>query len=258
MRGQETILVVNDDGPGSPGLRALLRHVRDLGQVLAIIPEEGVGGRGKSITLFKPIRAREAGEGFYIISGTPADAVIIALELLKPLKPALLISGINIGPNIGLEDFFHSGTLGAAIQAVLHQIPAIAISYAIGEGLPRPGEGQMRADLDTAARLAMRIASAVLAHGMPEGIDVLSINVPVGADMHKITITEPLRSPFWAASRSGDSLIIRPWPEKMPSGPEGTDIWAILNGFISITPIGLSLRHDISSLETFLKKAGIF
>ena len=252
----ETIIaVVNDDGPASPGLRALLEEVGRLGKVLAVVPERGEGGRGKSITLFKPIRAMEMGESFYVVSGTPADAFLIALELLRPERPDLLVSGINMGPNIGLEDLFHSGTLGAAIQAVLHGIPAIAISYAIGEGLPRPSEGQMAIDLKTAGQIAVRLASAVLTYGMPEGVDMISVNVPVGADIHRIAITEPLKKPFWSASRAEESFFITPWPKKRPSGPVGSDVWAILNGYVSITPISLSLEHDISSLRSFLERA---
>ena len=253
----QKIIVVNDDGPRSPGLRALVEALREVGRVLAFAPEEAIGGRGKSITIFKPISARKLDEDFYVVSGTPADAFLISLELLKPELPALLASGINMGPNIGIEDLFHSGTLGAAIQASLHGIPAIAVSYAIGEGLPKPSKRQMEADLRLAAELAAQLAKAILRHGMPQGVDIISVNVPVGADESRIAITEPMREPFWAASRGEGAFSIRPWPDRKPSGPAGTDVWAILRGYISISPISIRLDHDHTSLMALLKAAGL-
>jgi len=253
----EKIIVVNDDGPRSPGLKALIEGLRTVGPVLAVVPEEGVGGRGKSITLFKPVKARKLEEGLYLVSGTPADAFLISLELLKPDKPAILASGINMGPNIGLDDIFHSGTLGAAIQAALYGVPAIAISYAIGEGLPRPSRKQMEADLKLAAEVAARLARSIMEGGMPENVDIISVNVPVEADLGKLVITEPLRRPFWAASGDGTTFSIRPWPGGRPSGPVGSDIWAILEGYISISPISIKFGHATAPLRGLLKRAGL-
>ena len=251
------LVITNDDGPNSPGLRALIEGLRDLGELLVIVPEEALGGRGKAISLPRPIKVREAGDGFYTISGTPADAVLIALELSKPEPIDLVVSGINLGPNVGLEDFFHSGTVGAAIQASLKGIPALAISYAMGEGFPRPTEEQMEADLRIAAELASRLAKAILDLGMPEGTDIISVNVPIGADPSRIAITELLAIPFWEAVGGEGDFVVRPWPGRKPSGPRGTDMWALLNGYISITPIKLGLRYEKASLRAFLEEAGL-
>ncbi len=251
------MVVVNDDGPGSPGLRELLKALRSVGPVLAVLPEEPIGGRGKSITLFEPVVLREEGPDFYVISGTPADAFLIALELLGGEEPSLAVSGINMGPNVGIEDFFHSGTLGVAIQAAIHGIPAIAFSYAIGEGFPKPTREQMEADLRLAAELAAELARAVLKEGMPEGVDIISVNVPVGADRSRVLLTELYRPPYWRAVREGGAFYVRPWRRRKPSGPEGTDIWALANGYISITPVSLSLGHDLEALRAFLKEAGV-
>lgn len=251
------IIVANDDGPGSRGLRKLVEALRTVGPVLAVVPEEPVGGRGKSITLLKPVGLRKEGPDFYVASGTPADAFLIALELLGDEEPDLAVSGINMGPNVGIEDFFHSGTLGVAIQAAIHGIPAIAVSYAIGEGFPRPTKEQMEADLRLAAELATELAKVVLTEGMPDGVDLISVNVPVGADRSRVALTELYRSPYWKAVRENGAFYVRPWHRRKPSGPEGTDIWALANGYISITPISLSLGHDLSALKAFLEEAGV-
>ena len=251
------VVITNDDGPTSPGLRALLRELRGLARLLTVVPEKNMGGMGKSITLRKPIAIRELGPSFYAISGTPADAFLIALELLRPDRPDALVSGINMGPNIGIEDLLHSGTLGAALQAALHGVPAIAVSYAIGTGFPRPTEERMERDLALAARLVARLLEAVLEGGLPEGVDLVSVNVPVGADEGRVLITEPLREPFWTTTRIADGFIHRPWGGGVPEGPPGTDIWALLNGHIAITPIGLGLKSNKQALGELLAEAGI-
>ncbi len=250
------IVVVNDDGPGSPGLRELLRSLGQLGHVLAVVPEEPIGGRGKSITLLEPLEVRELGPDFYIVRGTPADALLIALELSGG-RVDLAVAGINLGPNIGIDDFFHSGTIGAAIQAAIHGIPALAISYGVGEGLPKPSGEQMESDLRLAAELAADLARAVLKSGLPEGVDLISVNVPVGADRSRIAVTDLYRRPFWRAVREGRFFYVKPWPGEEPRGPEGTDVWALLNGYISITPLSFSPPCDREGFADFLREAGV-
>ena len=255
------ILLVNDDGPDSPGLRALAEGLAGLGELFVVTPDRWIGGCGKSITLLEPLWVRELQppEGlraFYTTSGTPADSFLIALELLGG-APDLLVSGINLGPNVGLEDLLHSGTLGAALQAALHGVPAIAVSYAIGTGFPRPTEEQMEQDLALAARLVAKLLRAVLRRGLPEGVDLISVNVPVGADEGRVLITGPLREPFWTTTRMAGGFIHRPWGRGVPEGPPGTDIWALLNGYIAITPIGLELKSNKQALRELLAEAGI-
>lgn len=253
------IVVVNDDSPRSPGLLALLEELRRAfpGEVLAFVPDRPRSGAGKSITLGSRIELREQDEGFYLVSGTPADAVLVALASLGPEKPGVVVSGINMGPNLGLEDFLQSGTIGAAVQAALHRVPALAISYVIGEGFPLPPEEQVAEDLKLAAKLAVRLVEAVLAGGLPEDVDLLSVNVPAGAGLDRIAITELFREPFWKAVGRDGAFSLAPWPGMKPQGPEGTDVWAVLNGYISITPLSLDMRYEKEALRAFLEEHGL-
>ena len=252
------IIVVNDDGPRSPGLLALLEELRRAfpGEVLAFVPDRPRSGAGKSITLGGRIDVREQDEGFYLISGTPADAILVALASLGPWKPNVVVSGINMGPNLGLEDFFQSGTIGAAVQAALHRVPALAISYVVGEGFPVPSEEQVAEDLKLAASLAIRLVKAVLARGLPEGVDLLSMNVPARARLDRMAITGLFRKPFWKAVGHDSAFSLAPWPGMKPQGPKGSDVWAVLNSYISMTPLSLDMRCEKEALRAFLEEQG--
>jgi len=257
------ILLVNDDGPDSPGLRALAKGLAGLGELFVVTPDRWIGGCGKSITLLEPLWVRELQppEGlraFYTTSGTPADSFLIALELLGE-APDLLVSGINLGPNVGLEDLLHSGTLGAAIQAALHGVPALAVSYGPLRPGARPSGEKLARDLAVAAQIAAKLAKAVLEEGMPDEVSILSVNVPVGADPGKVALTKPLDVPFWKALRNEDgSFILVPWAlTKLLDASEHTDVGALRRGYISITPIRLRVECNLSALEAFLARAGL-
>ena len=257
------ILLINDDGPDSPGLRALAERLAGLGELFVVTPDRWMGGCGKSITLLEALRVKEREAGgplraFYTTSGTPADSFLIALELLGE-APDLLVSGINLGPNVGLEDLLHSGTLGAAVQAALHGVPALAVSYGSLRPGARPSGEKLARDLAVAAQIAAKLAKAILEGGMPDGVSILSVNVPVGADPGKIALTRPLELPFWRALRNEDgSFTVAPWALMDFSGiPRETDVGALSRGYISITPIRLRVECDLEALEALLARAGL-
>jgi 5'-nucleotidase len=151
------LLLTNDDGFEAVGLEALAQAVAPLGELVVVAPDRPWSGCGHRVTVQDHIRVEERAAGRYAVSGTPADCVRLALQLL-PERPAAVLSGINIGGNLGV-DVFHSGTVAAAREAALHGLPAVAISQ-----LRKP-------DLETrweeAARWARRVLAELLAEPLP-------------------------------------------------------------------------------------------
>jgi len=162
------ILLTNDDGIEAHGLAMLEHAVASLGEVYTVAPKEERSGASHSISVRRGLRCEPAsGERRWSIDGTPADCVIAAMSHLLVFPPALVISGINHGGNMG-RNIHYSGTVGAASEAVLHGIPAIAMSLC----------AKPPADFAPAATLAARLAARVLETRLPEGT-FLNVNVPV-------------------------------------------------------------------------------
>ncbi|HYA98305.1 MAG TPA: 5'/3'-nucleotidase SurE, partial [Methylomirabilota bacterium] len=123
------ILVTNDDGYHAAGLKALVEALEGLATLSIVAPKREQSGAAQSLTLRTPIICHAMGERQWAVDGTPADCVIVALHKLLPEPPDMVISGINLGPNLG-ENVYYSGTVGAAREAALHHIPSCAISLA--------------------------------------------------------------------------------------------------------------------------------
>ena len=259
---ERLILLTNDDGVHSVGLLAMRRALDSLGTVHIIAPEHERSGTGKAITCGASVKVKRVKltDGFeaYAISGTPADAVMLSRSLLGR-RPDLVVSGINLGPNIGVDDFLTSGTIGATIEAAIHGIPAIAVSYCID--VSRNAEEKRRVSIDELgplAELAGKIAGCVLEHGMPSGVDIISINMPPGANPNRVRLTRLSYKGYgdlFAESRE-DGYCIPGWFMSMyPDDVEGTDIYAVrVEGAVSITPIGLSFNHNLEALRGFLRR----
>ncbi len=133
-----TVLVANDDGPASPGVQALITAIAKNANVVPVIPEGPRSGTSMSLTFHKPLRIREivvAGCKGYAVSGSPADAVMVALNRVFKQRPAVMASGINIGDNTGIQDVYTSGTVQAAIQSAFLGVPSVAFSMQVVEGM---------------------------------------------------------------------------------------------------------------------------
>jgi 5'-nucleotidase len=163
------ILLSNDDGISAPGIAALAEGLADLGDLCVVAPDRQRSAQSHAITLDHPLRAEEIRPGWWSVDGTPADCVYLALLSLAPRKPALVVSGINDGYNLG-SDFFYSGTVAAAVEASIRGVPAFAIS------LERPAAGAAW-QWKTAGRFAHALGHAILAEGLPRGT-MLNVNVP--------------------------------------------------------------------------------
>ena len=195
-------LLSNDDGITASGILASKKAMEDLCDTYVIAPERQQSGIGHALTLFEPLRVNEHvlrdGSIGYGISGTPTDAVTIGLFEIMDEKPDIMISGINTGFNIGKAELTTSGTLGAAIEAASFSIPTIAISQEVNQDDIKFENGQVEVDFNFAVKMLNKLAKIVLKKGLPEGIDLLNVNVPANPsddEFEIVTLGDRMYSP---------------------------------------------------------------
>jgi 5'/3'-nucleotidase len=233
------ILVTNDDGIYSEGLRKLADTCREFADVTIVAPDREQSAASHALTLNRPLRLLQIQENEWIVDGTPADCVNLAiLKIMKEARPDLLVSGINFGPNLG-DDVTYSGTISAAFEGALLNIPSIAFSALVGEGF----------SFDRCASFAGELARIALERHRDPRV-VLNVNFPVGefsgvriAPLGRRIYSEGVierrdprgRKYYWIGGEPPQ------WHEA-----KGTDFDAIQNGYISITPLHLDLTHHDS------------
>jgi len=162
------VLLSNDDGVDAPGLAALARALEPHGEVWTVAPASEQSAKSHSLTMHRPLRVTQRGERRFAVTGTPADAVYLALHHLLPEPPDVVISGINRGANLGY-DVHYSGTVAAAREACLQGCLALAVS-----AHSHDGEGP---SFEAGGAYALQVARQLLAHGLPDG-HFLNLNVP--------------------------------------------------------------------------------
>ena len=256
-----TILLTNDDGIQSIGLIAMKKKLEKIGNVIVVAPKDERSGVGKALTTeqIKITETRLAdGSKAYATTGTPADAFLLATNKIMKKPPDLLVAGINLGPNLGIDDLLNSGTLGAALEAAIHKVPAIAVSYCIEKITEHQVEKRKVTleELELPATLVEKAAKYVLNNGMPQDVDIISINVPEKAESNKIEITSLSYKGYGDIhTNHKDGYKITSWAlSSYPDDQLGTDIYAIKEKrHISITPIKVSLPHNKRGLEDFSK-----
>jgi 5'-nucleotidase len=234
------ILIANDDGYLAPGLAALVKACRGLGDIDVVAPEQNASGTSNALTLSRPLSVFEVkaehGERVRVVTGTPSDCVHVALTGLLPYKPDLVLSGINNGANMG-DDTLYSGTVAAAMEGYLFGIPAIAFSQ-VTKGW---------AELDAAAAAARSVIDQVLAVRQG-GHWLLNVNIPNLADAARLPrqVTRlgkrhPSEAVIQQTNPRGEPIYwIGPAGEARDAG-EGTDFHATSNGCVSITPLQVDL-----------------
>lgn len=229
------LLVTNDDGVHAPGIRALCAGLAEVGEVYLVAPDREVSACSQSLTLKHPLRAEKIGERTYAVDGTPADCVNLAVVKLLPRRPALVLSGINRGANLG-EDIFYSGTVGGAREGTFFGLPALAFSLA----------AKAEMDFSHAAAFAARLVTLVLEKGLPERT-LLNVNVPPGRPRgaaitiqgrreHEGTILEaldPRRRTYYWIEEGRDRWL----------ADEMSDIHAVRSGLVSVTPLQIDTTH---------------
>ena len=255
-------LLSNDDGVTASGILAAKKAVEDLCDVCVVAPERQQSGIGHAITLYEPIRLNEFtlkdGSLGYGISGTPTDAVTIGLFQLLDEKPDIMISGINTGFNLGQAELTTSGTLGAAIEAASFGIPTIAISQEVVRDDIKFENGEIEIDFDFAGKMLRKLTKIVLKKGLPDGIDLLNVNVPhnpineefevvkLGKRMYSPIIDkrlDPRGKPYYWINGVAYDL----------DGP-GSDNFELRRAQkTTVTPLKIDLTSDMDSLKELLK-----
>lgn len=244
------ILLSNDDGYFAPGLAALAEALARFGEIVVVAPEQNRSGASNSLTLDRPLLLKKAPSGFYFVNGTPTDCVHLAVTGMLDELPDIIVSGINLGANMG-DDTIYSGTVAAATEGYLLGIPSFAVSLTSFEGR----------HFTTAARVAASLVERFIENPISEPV-LLNVNVPDipyeqlrGVEVtrlgrrHKAEPVVRMKSPrnetvYWvgAAGAAADA------------GP-GTDFNAIERGFASLTPLQIDLTHtaQLSSVRHWME-----
>lgn len=255
------ILITNDDGVNSSGIVAAKKAVQDLGEIDIVAPATQQSGIGHALTLFEPVRVTAThlsdGTEAFSVSGTPTDSVIIGIYELADQKPDLVISGINIGENLGKSELTTSGTIGAAMEAAVHGIPALSVSLQVTRGDIKFHDGHVELDFRYATKILKSVAEKIIEKGLPNGVDFLNLNIPshptsekvrltrLGDRMYKIHIQKRLdprgRPYYWI---DGDPV---------ENDDYGTDVQVLkYERYPTLTPITLDCTSMLDTMENWL------
>jgi len=233
------ILVSNDDGYFAPGITLLAEALRQLGEVTVVAPERDRSGASNSLTLDRPLTVRRAPNGYFSVNGTPTDCVHIAVTGLLDFTPDVVVSGVNLGANMG-DDTIYSGTVAAAVEGYLLGIPSVAVSLT----------SKLGEHFESAIGVALQMVGRL--RRQPFGEPVLfNVNVPdIPAERlggleitrlgkrHKAEPVVELKTP-----RGEKAYWIGPAGGAADAGP-GTDFHAVESGRVSVTPLRMDLTHN--------------
>jgi len=230
------ILVSNDDGYFSPGIALLAERLATLGEVTVVAPERDRSGASNSLTLDRPLSVQRAPGGFYYVNGTPTDCVHLAVTGLLAFVPDMVVSGINLGANMG-DDTIYSGTVAAAMEGFLLGIPSLAVSLV----------GKRGDHLETAAQVALEMALRFARAPLGEPV-LLNVNVPdippaqlQGIEATRLGRRHKAESVVRVETPRGDTgYWIGPAGGAADAGP-GTDFHAIEHARASVTPLQVDL-----------------
>lgn len=240
------ILITNDDGIYSEGIITLVEEISKIAKVTVVAPDRERSATAHAITMHKPLRVEQVTMPNsqvigWMVNGTPSDCVKLALEALLDFTPDIVLSGINRGPNLG-TDVIYSGTVSAALEATVLGVPSMALSVA----------GYKNVDFSFSARFAKKLCQQVVEHSFPQDT-LLNVNIPMidekdvtgvfvtylGSRRYKNSFDKRVdprgRVYYWLAGE-----VIEDENEK------NSDVWAIKNNYISVTPIHFDLtKYDI-------------
>ncbi len=233
------ILLSNDDGYFAPGLECLARVLAEVADITVVAPERDRSGASNSLTLDRPLSLKRAANGYYHVNGTPTDCVHLAVTGMLDEIPDMIVSGINLGANMG-DDTIYSGTVAAATEGFLLGIPSLAVSLCSKAG----------AHFETAARVTQELVQMIRRQQVREAV-LLNVNVPdvpyaqlrgrvvtrLGK-RHKAeavvrTVTPRNETVYWVGAAG----------EAEDAG-EGTDFFAVARDEVSITPLQVDLTHS--------------
>jgi 5'/3'-nucleotidase len=240
------ILVTNDDGVHSEGIKALADALRPLGDITLVAPIQEASAIGHALTLRRPLRIDTIGPGVFAVDGTPTDCVNLAIAHVLKRKPDLIVSGINKGWNLG-DDVTYSGTVSGALEGALLEIPSIAISTQ---------RIKDACEFGPSATAAAIVAQAVLERGLPK-FTLLNINVPMGPTKgFRVTVQAKRNHVTVVSERMDPRHREYYWIEEGENEWEPhdrSDYQAVRDGYISITP----LQPDMTAYDALAYVEGL-
>jgi len=233
------ILVTNDDGVHAPGIFALTQAMREFGDVSVVAPAHNQSATGHKKTLFQDIRVNAVtlrdDTPATAVDGSPADCIALSALGIAKWPPRMVVSGINRGANLS-QDVTQSGTVSAALEATIHGVPGVAISL-------DNHDADDPEDYATAAKIAATVVRTVLQKSLPP-FTVISVNVPNTTEVKGIRIArQGVRIYNDMLEKDGDIYRIVGDPPTGRVDEEGTDLWAIHQGYACITPVHLDMTH---------------
>ncbi len=233
------ILLSNDDGYFSPGLAMLAESLAGLGDITVVAPERDRSGASNSLTLDRPLTVRRSANGFMFVNGTPTDCVHLAVTGLLEQLPDLVVSGINLGANMG-DDTIYSGTVAAAMEGFLLGIPSIAVSLASKEGRHFATAARIAGELverfrrtPPAQPVLLNVNVPDIAHETLRGIEVTRLGKRHKAEPVIKAVTPRNQTVYWIGAAGG----------AQDAGP-GTDFHALESSRVSVTPLQIDLTHQ--------------
>jgi 5'-nucleotidase len=246
------ILISNDDGFRSEGIRRLREALTTLAEVTVVAPDRNKSGASNSLTLDVPLRVHESEPGVYFVPGTPTDCVHLAISGLFDFEHDMVVSGVNDGPNLG-DDVLYSGTVAAALEGRFLGLPAIAVSLCTGGG----GGGHFATGAEVARRLVAQLLKKPL-----ESALILNVNVPDvplaglrGFRASRLGFRHRSAPVMRAQDPRGRPVYwVGPAGAEQDAGP-GTDFDTVARGYVSVTPLQVDLtRHGaLPAVGTWLE-----
>jgi 5'-nucleotidase len=248
------ILLTNDDGYNSVGFYPLLKELKQEFSVVSVVPDSQKSWVGKSISAKTPLKIKKVilnKENLFACSGTPADCAQIGIYDFSEKKPKLLVSGINIGDNAGHARILSSGTIGAAMESSIDGVKAIASSLYIPPGIRKNTDFFDKKNypiFKNAAKITAKIIKIFFNTDFWKGIDLISINIPFKADINtEFMVTKPFKQPYGRLFyKKGEKYLHISPALEFKDLEEGTNLKAIYENKISITPIILELADESS------------
>lgn len=245
------ILISNDDGYFAPGLNILATHLAKIADITVVAPERNRSGASNSLTLDRPLSVRKASSGFYYVNGTPTDCVHIALTGLMDEMPDMVVSGINDGANMG-DDTIYSGTVAAAMEGYLLDIPSFAVSMSQHNAT----------HFETAARIAVELVQHYAKTAL-KSPTLLNINVPdipydeiQGRSITRLGKRHKAEPVIQLQTPRGETVYWVGAAGQPNDGGIGTDFYAIAHNHVSISPIQVDLtKHSqLAELKDWINK----
>lgn len=254
------ILLTNDDGVDSPALPPLLKALRSLGPIRAVLPAREYSWSSKTLSRFANLRLQEAahlGDGVHTIDGSPADCANVGIHHLSQIPPRLVVSGVNIGENAGLALTLSSGTVGAAIEASLSNVPAVAFSVRLTPEAyhgwrERRDPAPLAPIWASAAAIAREITYEIIRGGLPSEARLVSVNIPQDASLATTRVLTRLSETSYGSffRRAEDGTLTHHYngQTRASADPSG-DVDVLEAGSVSITGLRLQLHTTPSAAD---------